>query len=466
MRAAALLLFLCAAAWADDAALLSETREHFKALVRLDTSNPPGNELSAARYLKEVLDKEGIPATIFVSSGTRASLVARLKGSGRRRPFVLMCHTDVVPAEPAEWSVPPFSAIEKDGYLYGRGTADVKCLCAAELAAMVWLKRSKTKLDRDVIFFAEADEESGEAERHLDWFMREHAGEVSAEYAINEGGDILLEEGRVSEVRVQAAEKEYLDFWLVARGSSGHASVPRPDNPVAALSRAVAKLASHRFAARLETVVRDFLKTQAETAQGPLKAALEEVLAASEGPALDQAAERLSALSPEFAAMLRDTLSPTVLKAGYKPNVVPAEAKAVFNARLLPGRAAADFIAEVRAVIDDPAIEVGYEPPPLPPRSAMPTDTPLYKAIQEAARERAPEARVMPYMTAWTTDSGYLRARGTVTYGFTPPFTAEDGARMHGKDERIELKWFDWFVLFLRDVTVKTAARGGRFSGR
>ncbi len=457
-RAAAglLCLFLTASAQAspDWGKLYEETRGYLKDLVRLDTSNPPGNEILAARYLKRHLDEEGIPSRIYTSTGTRASLIARLKGTGKNRPLILMCHTDVVPADPKEWRTPPFEPVEKDGYLYGRGAADIKSMCAAHLAVMRSLKRRGVRLSRDLIFFAQADEETGARERHIDWLLEHHGEDLDAEYAINEGGNTVWTDGRVSEIRIQAAEKEYMDIRLVARGSSGHASVPRSDNAVAALSRAVARLAAYRAPAELNGVARGFLERQVRRSGPSIGSAIKEVLAA--GPeSIDEAADRLAALAPEFGAMLRDTVSPTILKAGYKSNVVPAKAEAVLNARLMPGRDPERFVEILRRVIQEPAVEILFDPPSRAPVKAMPTDTPLYRAAEAAAKRISREAPVMPFMAVWTTDSQDLRARGIITYGIDPPLSAEDGERVHGRDERIALKALDWYVRFLYEIVIE-----------
>lgn len=443
----------------EDSAFLRETREHLKALVRLDTSNPPGNEILAAEYLKAQLDKEGISSRIYTSTGTRSSLIARLKGSGAKRPLILMCHTDVVPADPREWATGPFTPVEKDGYLYGRGTADIKSMCAAELEILLWLKRSSAALARDVIFFAEADEETGNRDRHIEWLLREHGEELEAEFAINEGGNTVWENGRPLEIRVEAAEKEYMDITLIARGQAGHASVPRADNAVAALSRAVARVSEYRPAAKLEDVARIFLERQALSAPPDLRGAIQQVLAAAPGPDLERAADRLSAVNPEFGAMLRDTVTPTMLSAGYKSNVIPAEAQATLNARLLPGRRPEDLVAELKNTVEDPSVEIRYDPPKRAAVPAMPTDTALYQAAEGAAQELAPEARVMPFMAAWTTDSQDLRARGVITYGIDPPLTEEDGSRVHGANERISLEALDWYARFLRGIVLRLSAQ-------
>jgi acetylornithine deacetylase/succinyl-diaminopimelate desuccinylase-like protein len=461
MRLACLLLLAAAPARAlSDVALATvEAREHLRALIRFDTSNPPGNELPAAEYLKEKLDAAGIPADLYVSTGSRASGVARLKApkaSRQRRPIILMCHTDVVPADPKEWATDPFSPVEKDGYIIGRGAADNKDMCAAELAVLVSLKRSTVPMSRDVLFFAEADEESGEKDRHIDWLLRAYPDLLDARYAINEGGNTIWEKGRPVEMRVETAEKVYLDVTVAARGEAGHASVPRPDNAVAAIARAVTRLSEHRFKARLNDTVQLFLQRQAQTEEPEVKAAIFQVLRAAPGEALDAAADRLAAAKPEFGAMLRDTLSPTILSGGYKSNVIPASAEATFNARLLPGRDPADFLEELARVVDNPAVEVRADTAAARGSEVMPADTEFYRAIEASARELSPGIVVMPFMAAWTTDSQKLRERGVITYGVEPPMgSVEQG--VHGKNERLLLDALDWYVRFLHKLVVKAA---------
>ena len=211
MIRAALLVLLAvpvrAASRKGDAEMVSDARDLLKGLIRLNTSNPPGNEIFAANYLKERLDRGGIQSHVYTSTGTRSSLIARLKGSGAKKPLLLMCHTDVVPADAKDWETDPFEPIEKDGNLIGRGTADIKSMCAAEAAVLLRLKQDGVRLARDVIFFAEADEESGGSDRHIDWLLREHGEELDAELGLNEGGNTVFENGLITEIRLQASGK-------------------------------------------------------------------------------------------------------------------------------------------------------------------------------------------------------------------------------------------------------------------
>lgn len=446
------------------APVFAELKGHLQALVRLDTSNPPGDEILAARYLRETLGREGIAGEVFVSTGTRASLVARLKAQGpaRGRPFLLMCHTDVVPAERARWSVDPFAGTEKDGFIWGRGTADIKGMCAAELMVVELLKRARVPLSRDVIFFAQADEESGTpdsgvggSDRHLAWFLREHGDAVDAEYGLNEGGHTLWRSGAIAAIHLQVAEKRYLDVKLVARGTPGHSSLPRADNPVHALARALARLSAWRPPVEIHPVVLRFLQDGA--AQGTQER--RELIAALSGPGWEEAARRLEELDPETGALLHDTAAATIVRGGYKANVVPSRAEAVVNCRLMPGRDPERFVEELRRVVAEPGVEVSYEPDPLPPVAAMPLDTPLHQAVEAAAAEAAPGAPVSPLLSAWSTDSQSLRARGTIMYGLDPPLSAEDAGRAHGDDERISIDALNAYLRLLYRVTLRMTAR-------
>ncbi|MBI4677482.1 MAG: M20/M25/M40 family metallo-hydrolase [Elusimicrobia bacterium] len=436
----------------------SEAREHLKALTALDTSNPPGNEAKAVDYLKARLDREGIPATVIAFAQGRSSLIARLKGSQGKRPLLLVCHTDVVPPEPSEWATPPFEPVETGGYLYARGAADNKSMCAAMLSVLTHLKRSGRRMVRDVVFLAHADEESGGAARHLDWLLERQGRELEAEFALMEGGNTVWKDGKVAEIRVQTAEKTYLDVILTSRGSSGHSSIPRQDNAVASLARAVARLSEYRAPAVLTPMVKDFLVRQSSLGDAEVRSAIKAVLQARPNE-LDAAADGLEAVSVDFAAMLRDTITPTMIKGGYKANVVPSGAEAVLNARLLPGAVPAQFMALLSTVVADPSVTIRAEPTAAPPPGPTPADTELYKAIEEAASVEAPGAPVMPFMAVWTTDAASLRARGVKVYGLDVPLSDDDGSRVHGKNERISLAAFDWYAQFLSSVVEKVAVR-------
>jgi acetylornithine deacetylase/succinyl-diaminopimelate desuccinylase-like protein len=452
--ALAALLGSPAAAEPDWAALGRDAARVTADLIRLDTSNPPGNEVIAAEYLKAALSAEGIDGVLLTSTGTRTSYLARLEGDGTARPLLHICHTDVVPADRAGWTVDPFAAVEKDGLLYGRGAADIKSMCGAQLVVLRELKRRGVRLKRDVLFLAQADEESGEPDRHAVWLTAAHWDKLDAEYAVNEGGFSLWKDGRIARLDLQCAEKRYVDLKLVAKGVPGHASIPNPNNPVHALARAVARLSEWAPPFEPSELGAATVRAQVEGGPEPLKAAA----AALTGKDAKKAAAQVAQLSPELGALLRDTCAATVLKAGYKSNVVPGEAEADVNCRLLPGRDLKAFLGEVRAVLAEPSVTLKYQGPPLDAIPAMPFDGPFVAALRTAAAEAAPGAPLTPFLSPWSTDAEVFRSRGVKVYGLDPPLRLEDKERAHGNDERIPLASFEPYTRLLYRLTVLLAA--------
>jgi acetylornithine deacetylase/succinyl-diaminopimelate desuccinylase-like protein len=233
----------------------AEILRHYRALVQIDTSNPPGNETLVTNYLKGVFEAAGIPVKTFALEPARANLVARIKGNGSKRPILIMAHTDVVGVQREKWPVDPFGAVAKDGYIWGRGTKDDKDKLTANLITMLLAKRLDVPLDRDLIFLAEAGEE-GTTTVGIDFMVKEHFDDIDAEFAITEGGGATLEEGRVTVVNIQTTEKVPRGARLVASGTSGHGSVPRVDNPLVHLSAAIAKVGAWETPIRLNDTTR------------------------------------------------------------------------------------------------------------------------------------------------------------------------------------------------------------------
>lgn len=431
----------------------AEGLEHLKALVRLDTSNPPGHEALATSYLAQELRKAGLEPQVFDSAPGRGSLMARYRGAGTRRPLLIMSHIDVVPVERERWSVPPFEAVVKDGFLWGRGTLDDKGMAAAELETMILLARRKEKLSRDVIFLAEADEEAGGA-FGMDWLL-EHRGDLfDAELALNEGGRVIRSGARPRYVAVQTTEKVYQDFAVVARGTAGHSSIPAGDNPIDRLVRALDRLSALSFPARLNGVTRAFFSGLVTALPADLSACVNRLEDPQAGP---RCVETLSA-TPSFNAMLRTTCTPTMLQAGYKENVIPSEARANLNCRVLPDTGLDAFLAELRERVADPQVEISFARDPKAAAEPSPGGTPLYRAIETVARRMVPGVAVVPYMSPGGTDSQVLRLRGIAAYGLLPfPIEEEDLRTMHANDEKIALDAFTWGNEMLYRVVVETA---------
>jgi acetylornithine deacetylase/succinyl-diaminopimelate desuccinylase-like protein len=424
------LLVATSASAADWDAIGREATSMLQEYVRIDTSNPPGNEIAAARFLAERFEAERIEVQIFESEPGRASIIARLPGDGSARPVVLLNHLDTVGADPEEWSHPPRGGVIDDDYLYGRGALDCKGMGVVQAMAMIAIARSGEKLPRDLIFLGTADEETG-GRLGAGWFVANRLGLLrDAEFVLNEGGEgRRFEDGSVV-YEVGVVEKT--PFWLrlTARGAPGHGSTPRGMSAVERLVRALEKVRTRPREIRVVPEVATHYQALAARQTPELRARYENLAAALEDE--DFRAEFLS--RPEDAALVQSTISMTVLQGSDKTNVVPARASAELDCRLLPDETPQEFLPKLRSIIDDDEIEIEVLLD-LPP-SSSPIDTALYRAIESvAAREKA---SVVPNVLRGFTDSHYFRAQGITVYGFVPVVLAEeDTRRMHGVDERI-----------------------------
>ena len=411
-------------------------------LIRINTTNPPGNEIVAAKYIADILKREGIPSEIFESTPGRGFLVARLSATAvpdPSRALLLLGHLDVVGVDKSKWSVDPFAAVMKDGYLYGRGTIDDKGMTVANLAVLVALKRSSAHLNRDVILLAEGDEEAG-GEFGMKFAVEKHWDKIAAGFALNEGGHTVLKNGKVQYVGVQATEKVAVNVDVIATGTSGHASIPRKDNPVTHLAVAIGKIGTYEAPVQFNSVTRGYFEGIA-----PLED--EETgkwLQALESPdRADHAARWVSNTNPIWNAMLRDTATPTMLQAGIRQNVVPSEARGVLNIRLLPGNQLDPLIGKLKQLVNDPQIRFETQPNggEAAPSSSLETD--LYATIKTVSAQEFAGAPVVPYMSTGATDSARLRMRNVQAYGLDPfPLTEDDLMRMHADDERIPIDSF------------------------
>jgi acetylornithine deacetylase/succinyl-diaminopimelate desuccinylase-like protein len=420
-------------------------------LVRIDTSNPPGNETRAAEYIKSELAGEGITAQIFESAPGRGNVVARLKGNGKKKPLLLMGHLDVVGVERDKWTMDPFAASIKDGYLYGRGSIDDKSMDAANLEVFLLLHRQKIPLDRDVILLAEAGEE-GTTQFGIDFMIAKHWDEIACEYALNEGGEVVEESGKVQYVAISTTQKVPRGFSLVAHGTSGHGSAPRLDNAIAHLAAAVERVDRWQAPMRLNVTTRRFFQQMAKISS-PEKAPL---YAHVEDPAVQQ---KLLATQPSYYSMLRTSLVPTIIKGGFRSNVIPAEAEARFDVRALPDENMDALKAELTRLINDPAISFvdaeNVNQRPATPPSGLDTDA--FHALERAQQKVFPGVPTIPVMQVGATDSAQLRAKGVQAYDIGTLMSADDLKRVHGNDERIQVAGFGQFVQFLYTATVEIA---------
>ncbi len=436
-----------------------ETLRHFQAMVRMNSTDPPGNEKPVVDYLKGVLEAEGIPVEIFSLEPNRPNLVARLKGSGKKKPLLIMGHSDTVNVDEKKWREPPFSAARANGYVYGRGTIDDKDNVTAGLMTLLSLKRRNVPLDRDVILLVEAGEE-GATRVGIRFMAEQHFPAIDAEYCFAEGANVMRDGGQVKFAGVQTLEKIPRAIELTARGVSGHASVPLRANAVVRLSAAVAKIGSWKPAIRLNDTTRTYFTLLAGITAGE-EAARYRAVISGDARALDAADEWFLTNEPRTASTLRTSVSPTIVAGGYRVNIIPSEAKATLDVRTLPDEDPAKFLDIVRSVIGDPNVEVAYAARDLRP-SFAPTrlDSEAMAAI-EAAVKRNYSATLLPMMSTGATDMAYLRARGMQCYGIGPGLDAEDGPQgygAHSDQERILEAELYRFVRFQHDI-VESLAR-------
>lgn len=431
----------------------AETLEHFSKLLSLDTTNPPGNETIAARYISEVLERNGIPAPIYALEESRANVVARVKGNGSKRPLLLMGHTDVVGVQRDRWTVEPFAATRKNGFIYGRGATDDKDNVVASLMVLLTLKRMNVTLDRDVIFLAESGEE-GTTRVGIEYMIAQHWADIDAEFCFAEGGGGLLRSGKPLYVGVSTAEKKGRGVWLRSKGTAGHGSMPRPDNAISKLANAVAKAAAWRTPVRFNDTTRTYFEKLATISTPDKAARYRGILVPQRAAEIDQYFAQNEIM---HHSMLRTSIAPTVMRGGFRSNVIPSEAEAYLDIRALPDEDMATFYAQLRKVIGDPDVEISARDEanlrPGSPPSRL--DSEGYKALEAATRRVYPGAIVIPNMMTGATDMAYVRAKGTESYGIGPlveeGFTA-GGA--HTDDERILETSLYKFVEFLWDATL------------
>jgi acetylornithine deacetylase/succinyl-diaminopimelate desuccinylase-like protein len=372
----------------------------FQTLLRVDTTNPPGAERAAADVLAERLRAEGLEPVVVEPAPGRANLIARLKGDGSKAPLMIGGHLDVVPAQAEHWTHPPFAAEIHDGMVWGRGTVDMKNMVAMSAMVALLLRRTGAPLKRDVIFCAVADEECGC--RYGSTYLVEHHPElVRAEYALGEAGGFSLHFGGVEYFPIQIAQKGLVWGRLRATGAPGHGSMPREDNAVVRLSEAVARLGRARLPQHVTEPVSQMIEGLAASQKLPLALALRALLDPRLAPMLLKVFPN-KAVARAFAALLSNTASPTVLRAGASTNVIPGEATCEFDGRTLPGQTEADFLRELRAAVgDDVEIEVFDRGEPV----SAPADSELYRCLADAIRRGAPDGRPVPYAVPGYTDA-------------------------------------------------------------
>lgn len=437
-----------------------EALSHFKALLRIPTVNPPGNERPAAAYIAGVLEASGIATTILESAPQRANLIARLEGDGSAKPLLLAGHTDVVPVDREHWKHDPFGAVEADGHIWARGALDMKNMVAMSMMVLLRLKAEGVRLARDVIFCAVADEEEG-CRYGSRFLVDEHPEKVRAEYMIGEVGGFTMYVNGVTLYPIQVAEKGRVKLRMIARGEPGHGSMPKRDSAVIRLAEAVEKVGKSRLPQHNTPIVEAFLSKLADTQKLPVGMILKLLTQPQvSNLLLDKVIPK--GLAATFYALLHNTASPTILQAGVKLNVIPSEATCLLDGRLLPGFSGADLVRELRAVTGD-AVEfiIDEEAPAV----VNPYHTDLYRLIERKIRQHDGAGIPIPYMIPGFTDACQFSRLGTVCYGFSPLQLPKDAdytfsQLFHGHNERVPVEGFLWGLRVLYD-TIKTFCQAG-----
>jgi acetylornithine deacetylase/succinyl-diaminopimelate desuccinylase-like protein len=442
----------------DTGGLALEAQTWLIDLIKINTSNPPGGEEPAAKYVASVLQKEGLNPEILEMGPGRSAVVARLRSAAMAEPskaLLLVAHLDVVPADKTHWSVDPFGGVVKDGYIYGRGAIDDKGMLAANLAAFIALKRSAVRLNRDVIFLATADEEtSGEAS--IANLANKYWDKFAAGFAINEGGNVFVVNGKVQYIGLQASEKVSMNINVTARGTSGHASQPTKDNAVVHLATAVGKIGAYAAPVRFTTIVRRYFEGLAPLEDDEVGKWLRSLDTPDRG---EHAQHVISDDSPLWNAMMRDTIAPTILNAGTARNVIPGEAHANLNVRLLPGDTINTVLLDLTKLVNDPAIHFDVLPTTSLAAPDSSLETEFYATIARVATREFGGAPTLPFQSTWATDSSTLRLRNVQAYGLVPfPLNDEDLKRMHGDDERLSIASFTKGVDVLAKIVAEFAA--------
>src|SRR5215475_1602083 len=378
-------------------AVEAETLQHFQAVVRINSADPGGSEKPVAEYVRQVLEKEGVPAKLLASDPNRPNVVARIRGNGKKRPLLIMGHSDTVSVDASKWTFPPFSATRDNGWIYGRGTVDDKDNVVAALMVMLLLKRMNVPLDRDVIFLSEAGEE-GASRLGIQFMVDNHFEEIYAEYCLAEGGSGARLEGKMRFVSIQTGEKIPRGMTLTATGISGHGSVPLRTNPIVHLAKAVAAIGEWKPPVRLNDTTRAYFARLAEIATGDEAKYYRDIISA-DPKRVDVADEYFLDNEPRHASMIRTSISPNIFTGGYRGNVIPSEAKATLDVRALPDEDPAKFLEQVKKVIDDPMVEAAYTARAA--RAATPVgklDTEAFKVL-EANITKHYKAPTLPTMS-------------------------------------------------------------------
>ncbi len=414
--------------------------EYLQKYISIDTSNPPGNEIEAARYISSILEEEGLSYQILESKENRANLISRLEGDGSKDPLLFLNHTDVVPAEEENWSVDPFSGKLKDGYIWGRGALDMKSMGIMQLIALIKAKRENLNLNRDVIFLAVADEEKG-GEYGAKWIVENHFDKVKPEFVINEGS-FGFQSMPITQSQVfpcSTGEKGQIWLKLSCKGKSGHGSMPPKDHSIHKLINSLKKIIESKTTSYIPPEVKKLLASIGSEIEPHFLPTIVKYL---DNPLIWPAVRRIFERDERFRSMVKNTISVNQLDAGYKENVVPSKAVAVLDCRTLPDVDAQGFIDKVLRLSEGES-DFEIDPIRVEPGSRSPWDTELFSSYRSAVKEVYPNAVFSPSLLTGGSDSRYFRRKGITSYGLIPvPLNRDDLSRVHGRNERINVEKF------------------------
>jgi len=424
-------------------------REIFKQLIEINTTDSVGNVTTATEAMAKRLRDAGFSSDDVIIAGPndrKKNLVARFRGTGKRKPILFIGHLDLVEALRADWTTDPFEFLEKDGYFYGRGTEDMKEGDAILITNFIRMKKEGYLPDRDIIVALTADEEGGNF-NGVDWLLKEHRNWIDAEYCINlDGGEFEKEKGKRLLAGIQASEKVYVDFQFESLNPGGHSSVPSPDNAIYHLAGALARLQSFSFPVKINEITRSYFERNAALATGQVSADLKAV---AKQPPDNAAVHRLSE-SPYYNSLLHTTCVATMLSGGHAPNALPQTARANVNCRIFPGEDPREVLHTLEGVANDPKVKVTIVSQLAPDGKVVPVvavpPSPLLPEVTQAMQRTLsiawPGVPLVATMSTGATDGKYTRIAGIPTYGISCMFFERNDSRAHGKDERVGVQDF------------------------
>ena len=463
---AALLCFAGAALHAQtDDATKQLARDIFKQLIEINTTDSVGSTTVAAEAMAQRLRDAGFPASdvqVLGPNPRKGNLVARLHGTGARRPILLIGHLDVVEARREEWSVDPFQFLERDGYFYGRGTQDMKSADAIFVSTLIRFRKEGYRPDRDIILALTADEETGDS-NGVEWLLQNHRDLVDAEFVLNpDGGGVYTRNGKPAMMSVDASEKLYADFQLEVKNPGGHSSLPVADNAIYHLADGIARIERYQFPVELNGITRAYFRQMATIESGQVAA---DMKAVTKNPPEAAAIARLDA-DPLSHATMRTTCVATRLDAGHANNALPQTARAIVNCRILPGHTAEEVRLDLIQVLADPKIVVRYvsdageirdTAPDQPSGAPVALQPEVMNPLEKIAHEMWPGVPVIPAMATGASDGVFTNAAGMPTYAISGLAVDFDDVRAHGRDERLRVDSYfgglDFYGRFLKALT-------------